>query len=87
MAQTYLALRATDAERALMSETLAAYRDTLNLTRSRYEAGDVAELDVARASTEVASTEFPTRWPLTASGRRWNTRWPCWSAIRHHSSA
>lgn len=57
VAQTYLALRALDAERGLVRETVAAYRDTLSLTERRYRAGDVAELDVARIRTEVAETE------------------------------
>ena len=57
VAQTYLALRAVDAERALVRETVLAYRDTLRLTERRYQAGDVAELDVARVNTEVAATE------------------------------
>lgn len=57
VAQTYLALRAVDAERALVRDTVEAYRDTLKLTQSRERAGDVAELDVARVETEVASTE------------------------------
>jgi multidrug efflux system outer membrane protein len=57
VAQTYLALRALDAERAVVRETVIAYRDTLRLTERRYQAGDVAELDVARVSTEVAATE------------------------------
>jgi outer membrane protein, multidrug efflux system len=57
VAETYLALRALDAERALVRETVLAYRDTLRLTERRYQAGDVAELDVARVNTEVAATE------------------------------
>lgn len=57
VAQTYLALRAVDAERVLVRDTVAAYRDTLRLTQSRERAGDVAELDVARVETEVASNE------------------------------
>jgi multidrug efflux system outer membrane protein len=57
VAQTYLALRATDAERTLVRRTLAAYRGTADLTERRYRAGDVAELDVSRARTEVAATE------------------------------
>ena len=57
VAQTYLALRAIDAERVLVRDTVAAYRDTLRLTQSRERAGDVAELDVARVETEVASNE------------------------------
>jgi outer membrane protein, multidrug efflux system len=57
VAQTYLALRAVDDERALVRSTVAAYRETLALTERRWRAGDVAELDVARANTEVAATE------------------------------
>ena len=57
VAQTYLALRALDTERDLVRNTLSAYRETLALTERRWRAGDVAELDVARAATEVAATE------------------------------
>lgn len=57
VAQAYLALRALDAERALVRETVAAYADTLRLTQRRFQAGDVAELDVVRVESEVAATE------------------------------
>ncbi len=57
VAQTYLALRAVDEERRLVRDTVTAYRDTLNLIERRYNAGDVAELDVARIRTQVAATE------------------------------
>ena len=57
VAQTYFALRALDAERALMRDTVAAYQDTLKLTEKRHAAGDIAELDVARVRTEVAATQ------------------------------
>lgn len=57
VAQTYLALRFADQERRLVRDTVAAYRETLALTQRRYQAGDVAELDLARVQTEVASTE------------------------------
>ncbi|HTG96537.1 MAG TPA: efflux transporter outer membrane subunit [Burkholderiales bacterium] len=57
VAQTYLALRALDSERDLVRTTLNTYRETLALTERRWRAGDVAELDVARASTEVSATE------------------------------
>jgi len=57
VAQTYLALRAMDAERALVRETVAAYQDTLRLTQRRHQAGDIAELDVVRVETELADTE------------------------------
>jgi multidrug efflux system outer membrane protein len=57
VAQTYFALRALDAENAILRDTVAAYRDTLRLTERRYQAGDVSELDVARVRSEAASTE------------------------------
>ncbi|NMG75219.1 efflux transporter outer membrane subunit [Aromatoleum diolicum] len=57
VARGYLAVRALDAERALVRETVGAYRDTLALTERRFEAGDIAELDVARVRTELAATE------------------------------
>ncbi|MFT3802021.1 MAG: efflux transporter outer membrane subunit [Burkholderiaceae bacterium] len=57
VAQTYLQLRAVQAERVLVGESQAAYRDTQRLTERRYQAGDVAELDVVRVQTEVAATE------------------------------
>jgi multidrug efflux system outer membrane protein len=57
VAQTYFAIRAIDAERALVRDTVAAYRETLVLTQRRFAAGDVSDLDVARVRTEVASNE------------------------------
>jgi multidrug efflux system outer membrane protein len=57
VAQTYLALRAMDTERALVRDTVAAYQDTLRLTQRRHQAGDIAELDVVRVETELADTE------------------------------
>ena len=57
VAQAYLALRALDVERALVRGTVTAYQETLSLTERRFRAGDVAELDVSRARTEVAATE------------------------------
>jgi multidrug efflux system outer membrane protein len=57
VAQTYLALRALDAERDLVRGTVKTFVDTQRLTEQRFNAGDVAELDVARSRTEVAATE------------------------------
>ena len=56
VAQAYFELRALDAEREIVRQTVAAYADTLRLTERRYQAGDVAELDLARVQAEVAST-------------------------------
>lgn len=57
VAQTYLLLRAVQTEHSLVTESVAAYRNTLHLTQRRFQVGDVAELDVARVQTEVAATE------------------------------
>lgn len=56
-AQTYLTLRALDTERMLVRETVAAYADSLRLTQRRFQAGDIAELDVVRVQTDLAATE------------------------------
>lgn len=57
VAQTYFALRALDAERRLVSDTAQSYRDALRLTERRVAAGEIAELDLARARGELAATE------------------------------
>lgn len=57
VAQAYFALRALDDERAIVGQTLAAYRDSLRLLERRQAAGDVAELEVVRLRAEAAATE------------------------------
>ena len=57
VARSYFVLRALDAERALVQGTVGSYRDTLRLTERRFDAGDIPELDVARARSELAATE------------------------------
>ena len=57
VAQTYLQLRAAQTERALVAQSVEIYRDSLRLTTRRFQAGDAAELDVARMQTEVSATE------------------------------
>ena len=57
VAQTYFQLRALDAQVELLQRTVALREDTLKLTEKRFSAGDVSELDTARARTELASTQ------------------------------
>ena len=57
VAQSYFALRAIDEDRAIVADTLDAYRGSLDVTQKRFREGDVAELDVARLQTAVASTQ------------------------------
>jgi multidrug efflux system outer membrane protein len=57
VAQTYLTLRATDRQRAVVRRSLALRREARELIRSRVRAGTAPELDEARVETEVASAE------------------------------
>ena len=56
VAQAYYQLRTLDAEVALLNQTLALREQTLTLVRKRHAAGDVSELDLARAQADRANT-------------------------------
>src|SRR5690606_32206159 len=56
VAQAYFQLRTLDAEVALLRNTLDLRQQTLALIEKRRAAGDVSELDVSRARTDVATT-------------------------------
>lgn len=55
-ARTYIELRGDQRQYEIARQNLAAQQDTLNLTRSKYQAGFVTQLDVARQATQVATT-------------------------------
>jgi multidrug efflux system outer membrane protein len=55
VAQTYWALRAVDANRAVLDRTLEIRRRALGLLGKRRDAGSISGLDLARAETEVAT--------------------------------
>jgi multidrug efflux system outer membrane protein len=57
VAQNYFGLRALDAEIATVTSTVGLRREQVNLVRSRFEGGIGNELDIARAETELATTE------------------------------
>ncbi len=57
VAQTYWALRAVDADRALLARTVELRRRAFDLLREQREAGAISDLDLSRAETEVASAE------------------------------
>lgn len=54
VAQNYLALRGLDAEIALLADTVKLREQALALVERRFAAGEIGELDVARAKTELA---------------------------------
>ena len=57
VAQNYFALRAIDAEISTVQATVGLRKEQVQLVRSRFEGGIGNELDVARAQTELATTE------------------------------
>src|SRR5262249_46541354 len=57
VAQNYFVLRALDAEIATVAGTVALRQEQVRLVRSRFEGGIGNELDVARAETELATTQ------------------------------
>ena len=57
VAQNYLELRLAQRQIAIARDNLAAQADTRDLTRHRNQAGLTSELDVAQASSQVATTE------------------------------
>jgi NodT family efflux transporter outer membrane factor (OMF) lipoprotein len=57
MAQNYFGLRALDAEIATVIRTVDLRKEQVKLVRSRFEGGIGNELDIARAETELATTE------------------------------
>jgi multidrug efflux system outer membrane protein len=55
VAQTYFLLRAADAELALLRETVRLRAENVRISQRRVELGDLGELDLARAQTELAA--------------------------------
>ncbi len=56
LASNYFSLRETDAELALVGETLAGYERSLTIAQNRYQAGIAAQSDVSQAQTLLANT-------------------------------
>src|SRR6185295_13422853 len=57
VARNYFTLRALDAELATVIGSVELRHEQVRLVRSRFEGGIGNELDVARAETELATTE------------------------------
>jgi multidrug efflux system outer membrane protein len=55
VAQTYFALRQTDEELALLRDTLKLREDSVRLLQRRFDLGEINELDLSRAKTELAT--------------------------------
>ena len=57
LAANYFGVRQTDAELALLDETIDGYRKSLEITRNRYDVGVIAKTDVLQAETQLANTQ------------------------------
>ena len=60
VAQTYFALRETDDELALLRGTVSLREDSVRLLQRRFDLGEINELDLARAKTELSTTRSDT---------------------------
>lgn len=57
VAQAYFLVRELDSVQTLYADTVKLRQETLQLFERRFDAGDVGELELARARTELASAE------------------------------
>ncbi|MFZ6657183.1 efflux transporter outer membrane subunit [Undibacterium sp. TJN19] len=57
VAQAYFLLRELDAEQALYAATVELRSKTLKLVQTRFNEGDISELDLARAKAELATAQ------------------------------
>lgn len=57
VAQTYFAIRALDAELTLLHNSVRLRQEAVDLLQQRYAAGDIGELDLAQAQTELAVSQ------------------------------
>ncbi|HVS26414.1 MAG TPA: efflux transporter outer membrane subunit [Burkholderiales bacterium] len=57
LAQNYFQLRAVDAQKQLLDDTVAAYEKSLRLTQNQYAAGVVAKADMVQAQTQLKTTQ------------------------------
>jgi multidrug efflux system outer membrane protein len=53
VAQAYFALRQTDEELQIVRDTVTSREESLRLVQRRFDAGDISELDLAQAKTEL----------------------------------
>ncbi len=57
LATDYFSLRETDAEMALLGDTITAYQRSLEIARHRYDAGVAPKSDLLQAQTQLASAQ------------------------------
>ena len=58
LALDYLSLRQSDAQRALLQQTIAGYQRALEITQHRYDAGIAPRTDLLQAQTQLANAQI-----------------------------
>jgi NodT family efflux transporter outer membrane factor (OMF) lipoprotein len=57
LAQDYFQLRTSDTQKQLLDKTVAAYEQSLQLTKNRYASGVASEADVVQAETQLKTAQ------------------------------
>lgn len=57
LATDYFELRGIDREKQLLDDTIAAYKEAVELTQNRYKGGIATDADVAQAQTQLRTTQ------------------------------
>jgi NodT family efflux transporter outer membrane factor (OMF) lipoprotein len=57
VAEDYFELRAQDAQKKLLDDTVQAYQDSCDISKERYQAGIDSDEDVAQAETQLESAQ------------------------------
>jgi len=65
VARNYIEVRGVQRELRIADENIKSQQDTLDLTRSRFQAGLATDLDVARAEAQLASTKATVPGSIT----------------------
>jgi NodT family efflux transporter outer membrane factor (OMF) lipoprotein len=56
LAQDYFQMRTLDAQRKLLDETVTAFEQSLELTRTRFRGGVASQVDIVQAETQLETT-------------------------------
>ena len=61
LARDYLQLRAIDAQKAMLADTIEAYKRSLTITQNKFAVGTVSRADVETATTSLANAQAQAR--------------------------
>jgi hypothetical protein len=82
VAQGYFQVRELDGELQIYRRTVELRGETMRLIQSRYDAGDIGELDLARAPNWNRPAPRPPTWTTCSIGPPAPSCWARWWARR-----